>query len=341
MQKSSSFSRHTVGTPIAIRGFTLVELLVVIAIIGILVGLLLPAVQAAREAGRRMQCSNNLKQLALAVHNYHSAFRRFPPGNIIEGPISSTQRTRTNWAIAILPYVEQDAMSESYDDRFFNEDPENEFIRQADLPTQACPSDPGAGMLEIPVTGPGGAVSRGGLGLQYRASSYKGVAGAVFGDRGLRDQGWWDGDMSGFGFPDPDFARRGVLHSTGSNQWQPERFASVIDGTSNTMLIGEKASSGGMGSIFTFWANPYLFYSLSHAIEHPLAISNNNQQCASQAAAMGSWSAPCARGFGSQHLGIVQFAFADGSVRGLTEQIDLRLFSGLATVHNGEISILD
>ena len=88
------------------RGFTLVELLVVIAIIGILVGLLLPAVQAAREAARRMSCQNNLKQLGLAMHNYHDAFRSFP-GNV--GSLEGDPQMGASWLVMILPQLEQTA----------------------------------------------------------------------------------------------------------------------------------------------------------------------------------------------------------------------------------------
>src|SRR6056297_3242731 len=83
------------------RGFTLVELLVVIAIIGVLVGLLLPAVQSAREAARRMQCSNNLKQMGLALHNHHDAHEAFPMG------VTPWHRNGYNWKFKILPYLEQ------------------------------------------------------------------------------------------------------------------------------------------------------------------------------------------------------------------------------------------
>lgn len=98
------------------RAFTLVELLVVIAIIGILVGLLLPAVQAAREAARRMQCQNNLKQMGLALHNYHDTYNSFPGGTTINGPCCGTPAQMT-WAIAILPFIEQSSIYNQYDSR--------------------------------------------------------------------------------------------------------------------------------------------------------------------------------------------------------------------------------
>src|SRR3989304_5587049 len=100
--------------------FTLVELLVVIAIIGVLVALLLPAVQAAREAARRMQCGNNLKQIGLAMHNYADANKKFAPGNITDGDCCGTL-SHITWPISILPYVEQSALSERYNYSLRNE----------------------------------------------------------------------------------------------------------------------------------------------------------------------------------------------------------------------------
>ncbi|QDV49865.1 DUF1559 domain-containing protein [Gimesia fumaroli] len=317
------------------RGFTLIELLVVIAIIAILVALLLPAVQQAREAARRTQCKNNLKQMGLALHNYHDVYRSFPPGSVCLGPIGSAQKTQINWAIAILPYIEQNALAEGYVDEFYNQDPQNSQIRTSIVTTQYCPSDPGAGTLAIPVTGPGGASGRGGADLEYRASSYKGVTGAVFGDRGLRNQGWWDGYYQPF--PIPETYRRGVLHSVGTNGWRAEAMSNIRDGTSNTLMLGEKASSAGSGSVYTYWAYSYLYYSLSHSIEHPLSLSNDNGKCIELASAAGDWGAPCARGWGSKHIGVVQFAMADGSVRAISTNIDLTLLCWLSTIDNGEI----
>jgi prepilin-type N-terminal cleavage/methylation domain-containing protein len=140
-----------------LHGFTLVELLVVIAIIGILVALLLPAIQAAREAARRSQCSNNLKNLAIALHNYHDTFKRFPyaayqqPG---EDPGTPT-RLRRNWAISILPFIEEQALADSF--QLENVDPHgrvsdgmapnesNYDERGTELPFMLCPSDSGRG----------------------------------------------------------------------------------------------------------------------------------------------------------------------------------------------------
>src|SRR5262245_55009652 len=105
----------------SVSGFTLVELLVVIAIIGILVSLLLPAVQAAREAARRMQCTNNLKQLGLAIVNYHDVHKVFPPGHIEDPKAYASSPTGSdavsnlsNWGVMTLPFIEQQALSDQY-----------------------------------------------------------------------------------------------------------------------------------------------------------------------------------------------------------------------------------
>ncbi|MDP6554755.1 MAG: DUF1559 domain-containing protein, partial [Pirellulaceae bacterium] len=140
------------------RGFTLVELLVVIAIIGILVALLLPAVQAAREAARRMSCSNNLKQIGIALHNYHDTYKTFPPDAIWWGGNRKTGLSRTTnnagvsggqrnytWIALILPFMEQQPLHDRIDFKvpgLRQNIGNNTELQSVVLPAFLCPSDP-------------------------------------------------------------------------------------------------------------------------------------------------------------------------------------------------------
>jgi len=133
------------------QGFTLVELLVVIAIIGILVALLLPAVQAAREAARRMQCGNNLKQIGLALHNYHDIYKSFPPARvrIANSPVTPDTwlTSNINWLARILPQIEQQPLYDRIDFSVYPGDTAavNAPVRQVVIAAYRCPSDPGRG----------------------------------------------------------------------------------------------------------------------------------------------------------------------------------------------------
>ena len=122
------------------RGFTLVELLVVISIIGALIALLLPAVQSSRSAARRSQCSNNLKQIGLALHNYHDTFGQFPPAVI--GPANVPRERQFSWMVAILPYLEQGSLYEALRLDLPCDHPDNAKVLQVSLRTLLCPSDP-------------------------------------------------------------------------------------------------------------------------------------------------------------------------------------------------------
>src|SRR5436190_5317653 len=166
------------------RAFTLVELLVVIAIIGVLVALLLPAVQAARESARRMQCTNKLKQIALAAHNIHDVNGAFPSGHkVTYNPTSNTQVYYANWGIQLLPYLEQQALFNLYDDTVPNLDPKNSLLRASKCVAYICPAELLPGRLLTPETqAPNGVTGN----TQFVSSSYRGMAGVTVGN----DQGW-------------------------------------------------------------------------------------------------------------------------------------------------------
>jgi len=194
-----------------VAAFTLVELLVVIAIIGILVALLLPAVQAAREAARRMSCQNNLKQIGISLHNYHDTYKALPAGmrfdNASQAHISPD--FRPNWIIAMLPFFEQQPLYNSFDQNFYISHARNRVPRGTSIPTLLCPTDTGR---DVKFTG-----TIGGEGDNWARGNYAGNG---------------DNIQSNVTTSNPD--QIGVLRI---NRWT--RLAQVIDGTSNTILVGE------------------------------------------------------------------------------------------------------
>lgn len=213
------------------RGFTLVELLVVIAIIGILVSLLLPAVQAAREAARRMSCGNNVRQVALALMNYESANKTFPMGvNYGNGkhprPWSAdpafTRPYHHTWLTAILPQMEQQSL---YSNVNFNLPAWGQPIVSTVVPTLLCPSDSGANKVF--------------QAHNIAPTSYAGSQGWHWWPNGTAVLGPWNG----LGFnqkPQADFS--GLFTPTNEN-----RIRDITDGTSNTLVIGETDTYGHYG----------------------------------------------------------------------------------------------
>jgi len=316
------------------RGFTLVELLVVIAIIGILVGLLLPAIQAAREAARRSQCGNNLRQMGVALHNYHDALGTFPPGNYAKtaGTCPGRQRpgvdipseNRANWMILILPFLEQRELHESYDFREPNESPRNQRVRETAVPTYLCPSDSNAGRLLVPGMGPAAADA---LNIPYMTGSYRGMSGRSDGLMFLDS-----GDLTSF-----PRNWRGPLHVVGILGFSAESMRTIIDGTAHTLMVGEAVTRTNP-EYGTFWAYSHSFYSLSAATPQERVLWGDYEACAKRGGQ--GFSSPCRRGWGSPHRGGIQFLACDGSVHFIATTIDPELFAQLATIAGRELAMI-
>jgi prepilin-type N-terminal cleavage/methylation domain-containing protein len=284
------------------RGFTLIELLVVIAIIAVLIGLLLPAVQKVREAAARMSCSNNLKQLGLAMHGFHDIYGKFPY------PRSGGGQNRHTWALLLLPFIEQDNVFKTYQatlagvtktDGMNNNtstDPQMVAARQAAVSVFLCPSRRGTGTLS-PITA-GSTVT--GVPSDYAA---------CIGDSGT-------------------VPTTGVFSLVNSNHMLSGRkIADIADGTSNTLMIGEKHIVLGFlndpiqdGMIYS--GGETQTYSRRAGPSNPLAISNTTA---------------ISNQFGSWHTGIVQFVFADGGVRGLPTSVPGSVLGLLSNCSDGQV----
>lgn len=301
-------------------GFTLVELLVVIAIIGTLVALLLPAVQAAREAARKMNCGSNLRQIGLAIQQYHDVQGVFPPGGITLGPCCNTP-SYTSWPISILPFLEQKALFQQYDQKSFNEAPENAAIRQAFVKLYLCPSDMNPKLALRPESGPG-------ITLEYMPGSYRGMGGKSDGSN------YWDMMQSPFGWTPPlPYKWRGLFHTVDGLKLTCESFASITDGTSNTIAVGEYATRS-TPRRRTFWAYSYGSYNKSDAVAQSRTLLNDYDRCVIIGGAGDV--EPCKRAWGSFHMGGSNFLFCDGSLRYVSQSIDMHIFTDLATIGNGE-----
>lgn len=262
-------SRLSVRTSKTKNGFTLVELLVVIAIIGILVALLLPAVQAAREAARRTQCTNNLKQIGLAIHSYHDTYGNLPPAFNNFHPLGSDD-VRWGWATYILPFIEENILFDLLDiENQTGLTPTAENGLQTQLSAYRCPSDDG------PDLNPNFKRS----GAELATSNYiisEGIAGFV--DK----------------------------HNT-------YRFAQITDGTSNTMLVGERDGTVGVAAVWP--GRSRTSSSTSFRVTWKINLSENPDPT-------DNWN-DCKRfALTSVHPGVVNVVLCDGSVRLLSDDIE-------------------
>jgi prepilin-type N-terminal cleavage/methylation domain-containing protein len=306
-----------------LAGFTLVELLVVIGIIGVLVALLLPAVQAAREAARRASCVNNLKQMGLALHGYHDAHGTLPPGGIMEGPCCET-KSHTSWTIAILPFVEEDAVYARYVQAAFNEDTVNAPVREALIDVFTCPSEPDARSLRNRESGPG-------MALLWAPGSYRAMTGLS------ADGNWW-GNFLG-GMPRLPISFRGPLHTVGNpgpahgDVLSTVRFSEISDGLSKTIAIGERSvelNDDEHHRRRTAWAYSYGSYNKSGVYLQSRMFLRDVDACIAVGGQGGE--DPCKQGWSSFHENGSFFANCDGAVQFLTTDVDLMIFASQSTI---------
>jgi len=296
-------------------GFTLVELLVVIAIIGVLVALLLPAVQAAREAARRMKCQNHLKQIGLGLHNYHDSLNTLPPGGA-GTPSTVAGNDGMGFHVFILPYVEQTALQQQFQmSTRYNVAP-NRDLGAHKVSFYLCPS----------------AVNL------YTENNGENPPGR---------KGWTTHYHGNMGPNDLVSNRYEVLGSTNGGQAKQgvlgreskTRIAEITDGTSNTFLVGE-----------TSWTRPS-GQNVGYRVWHRGCNTNNALACGScrnVANGLGTvWAGGGATAeynnfsFGSIHPSATNFLFCDASVRSVSNNIPLGLLMATASRDGGETQTVE
>jgi prepilin-type N-terminal cleavage/methylation domain-containing protein len=289
-------------------GFTLLELVVVLAILGILIALILPAVQQAREASRRTICRSNLRQIALAIHAYHAAHNCFPPEIIDSVPRARPHSNDAwGWPTMLLPFLDQATLYDQlspqgnlyvFDDYFDTHGKIYPFSETA-LAALRCPS---SALPAVSMTVGPDALRPWQIG--YATMDYRGC---IVG------------------------GRRGVFVSTGSGT--PIRFADVTDGASQTIAVGEGPHPGPKGTSWPTWVGRT---GSSHGLVfQPSQLCPLNGTDKSRSGQY--WTRLCVETAASFHSGGIEFAFADGSVHFINDSIDNRTFFWLCHRADGKI----
>jgi len=286
------------------RGFTLIELLVVIAIIGVLVGLLLPAVQQAREAARRTTCVNNMKQLGIACHNYKDVNKVLPPG--WQKPTDLTNFSEGNywgWGTFILPFMEETSLFDQIDftaEYSVNSGP-NDGISANILTGYLCPSD---------ASGPMGSQF-----VNHAKSNYIGS----YGNKTMDDPDDWSST-----------ANRGVFTENSAL-----KFRHITDGTSKTILLGERTGTPRNGSNYTAgkWAGPRY---MNNNIKSPYTAigrgPGNSLDAENTVNGTSSWTLSV-----SDHPGGANVAKVDGSVAFLNDSINIDAYRWMIQIDDGQV----
>ena len=302
------------------RGFTLIELLVVIAIIAVLMALLLPAVQQAREAARRTQCKNNLKQIGLALHNYHDVANAFPPG-FIQGDLSNPALHRgLGWGAMLLPYIDQSPLYNklSFVAGVGPGTPEWKTI----IPAWQCPSDNQlSGDATYGATGPGSCT--GGSGCSSITTQAACVTPCTWSappvSTGFAAKGTYVGNYGSLAFNNTA-TQWGNGTEFGNSR---VNIRDMTDGTSNTFATGERAMKAGPAT----WAG----------VRGDDDNSKANGRLVLGSTASGLPNSSSTTGFSSNHVGGCHMLLCDGSVRFVSENLSNSTWNNLGCRNDGNV----